>query len=144
LSLNAVNKKNEVAQNTPSIEVDLPKKPFSQADFIGYWREYIDILTKQGEKMLAAILNSKEPILEDTLIKLTYPNAMMMEEVRKNQSPILNYLREKLHNYSIVFQMSYDDSEEKNFLYRPEEKYEKFVEFNPLINEFRKKFDLDI
>jgi len=144
LSLNALNKKSELEIDKPSIEIDLPKNSFSQADFIVYWKKYIDILSKQGQKMLTSILNSTEPVLDNTLIKITYPNAMMMEEVRKNQSSILHYLREKLQNYDITFQLNYNESEEKNFVYRPQEKFEKFMEINPLIGEFRSKFDLDI
>lgn len=124
--------------------MDLPEKPFSEADFIVYWKKYIEILTKQGEKMLSAILNSTEPVLKETCITLTYPNAMMMEEVRKNQTPILNYLRDKLQNYSIRFDLHFNEQDEKSFVYTPQEKFEKLMEINPILGEFRQRFNLDI
>ncbi len=145
LSLSTANKKEEVQNgDVPSIEVDLPKNPFSQADFYVYWKKYIEILTKQGEKMLSAILNSTEPIVAENSVTLTYPNAMMMEEVRKNQGPILNYLRDKLQNFSITFDLHYNESDEKSFVYTPQEKYEKLLEINPLLANFRKLLDLDL
>lgn len=145
MSLSAAGKKEETqSEIKSSIEVDLPQNPFSNADFYVYWKKYIEILTKQGEKMLSAILNSTEPIVEENNVILTYPNAMMMEEVRKNQSPILNYLRGKLQNYSIVFDLKYNETDEKSFVYTPQEKYEKLLEINPLLAEFRKLLDLDL
>jgi DNA polymerase-3 subunit gamma/tau len=130
----------------PSIQVDLPKNAYSEADFYVYWKKYIEILTIQGEKMLTAILNSTEPQvnLETNQIKLIYPNAMMMEEVKKNQSPIINYLRDQLQNFDLSFDLHYNEENEKTFVYTPQEKYSKLMEINPLLAEFRKLFDLDI
>ena len=145
LSLNAALKKEDISEEKQTVSSEaLPKNPFSEFDFQVYWKKYIEILEKQGEKMLASILNSTEPIIKETQVSLTYPNAMMMEEVRKNQFPILNYLREKLQNYEINFVLQYNEDEEKSFVYTPQEKFEKLLEINPLLGEFRKKFDLDI
>lgn len=99
---------------------------------------------KQGQKMLSAILTSSEPNLKDTTIKITYPNAMMMEEVKKNQIPILNYLREKLQNYDINFDLDFNEDIEKSFVYTAQEKFEKMLEINPILGEFRRTFELDI
>jgi DNA polymerase-3 subunit gamma/tau len=96
--------------------------------------------------MLTAILNSTEPQvnLETNQIKLIYPNAMMMEEVKKNQSPIINYLRDQLQNFDLSFDLHFNEENEKTFVYTPQEKYSKLMEINPLLAEFRKLFDLDI
>jgi DNA polymerase-3 subunit gamma/tau len=123
---------------------ELPYEDFSEADFIVYWKKYIEVLNKQKEKMLASILASAEPVLNKTTIKVVYANAMMMEEVRKNQTPILNYLREKLKNYALTFDLQYNEDTEKSFVYTPQEKYDKLLEINPQLSKFRKNFDLDI
>jgi DNA polymerase-3 subunit gamma/tau len=122
----------------------MPKESFTQAEFYVHWKHYINILNKQGDKMLGSILNSSEPNLEETTIKLTYPNAMMLEEVKKNQVPVLNYLRGKLKNYQIRFDLILDEQQEKNYAYTPEEKYRKLKEMNPLIEALRKTLFLDI
>ena len=122
----------------------MPKEDFSQADFYVYWKKYIDILTKQGDKILPSILSASEPVLKDAQIGLTYPNAMMLAEVKKNQVHILNYLRRKLNNYQISFNLILNESEEKKYAYTPEEKYHKLRELNPLIDELRKTFHLDL
>ncbi len=94
--------------------------------------------------MLVSILNSSEPVLKDGLVQLTYPNKMMLEEVKKHQTYILNYLREKLHNYEISFQLILNESDEKKYAYTPQEKYAKLREINPMIDELRKKLHLDL
>ncbi len=109
-----------------------------------FWKKYINILTKQGDKMLASILNSSEPVLKDTEVSLTYPNAMMLKEVKKNQTHVLNYLRDKLQNYQIRFNLILNELDEKKFVYTPEEKYSKLREINPLLDELRKTLYLDI
>jgi len=145
LSLNTATKKTEPnTDDKPSIQVDLPVNPFSHADFYVYWKKYIEILIKQGEKMMSSILNSTEPIVNEKIITLTFHNEMMMEEVRKNQTPILNYLRDKLQNFDIKFVLQINETDEKSFIYTPQEKFENLLKTNPMIGEFRKLFDLDI
>lgn len=94
--------------------------------------------------MLASILNSSEPVLKDSIVDLVYPNSMMLEEVKKNQLVVLNYLRGKLKNYQIKFNLILDEKQEKRFAYTPHEKYEKLREMNPMIEEMRKVLFLDI
>lgn len=147
LSLNSVHKKAEEVKNEKDTQVDssnLPKEPFSQSDFYVYWKKYINILSKQGDKILPSILNASEPVLKETIITLTYPNAMMVSEVKKQQTHVLNYLRNKLKNYEISFNLVLNESKEKSYAYTPEEKYNKLRELNPLLDELRKKLYLDL
>ena len=134
---------NAYEQKAKSIE-NLPKEDFSEADFIVYWKKYIDILNKQKSSMLASILNSSVPeFIDKTTVKITYPNSMMMSEVKKNEIAILNYLREKLKNYDLKFSLHYNEDQEKEFVYTPQEKFEKLAQLNPNLIEFRKRFNLD-
>lgn len=122
----------------------MPKEAFTEADFYVFWKKYIDILNKQGDKMLGSILLSSIPVLEKNLVLLTYPNAMMLEEVKLNQLHVLNYLRAKLKNYQIKFKLILNEADDKKFVYTPEEKYVKLREINPMIEELRKTLFLDI
>lgn len=147
LSLNSLQKKAEEEKKNDESSVDiskLPVEPFTQADFYVFWKKYIDILNKQGDKMLASILLSSEPILKERLVHLTYPNAMMLEEVKKNQGHVLNYLRNKLKNHKLLFKLILNEEIEKKYAYTPEEKYNKLREINPLVDELRKTFHLDL
>ncbi len=93
---------------------------------------------------MASNLNLSKPILKDTVIHLTYPNQMILDEVKKNQTSILNYLRNKLQNHQIVLKLILDEAIEKKYAYTPEEKYQKLQEMNPLMDELRKTLFLGI
>ncbi len=94
--------------------------------------------------MLAGILSAINYTLDNETVILTFPNSMMLEEVKKNQTSVLNFLRDKLQNYHLKFELHLDEKIEKKFVYTPQEKYEKLREKNPLIEELRKKLHLDI
>ena len=146
LSLKNVHKKREEKQQNEHLQdvSKLPKQAFSEADFFVYWKKYIQILEKQGDKMLASILNATQPQLTDTEVHLVLPNQMMLEEVRKNQVHVLNYLRNKLQNYLLNFRLELDETQEKAFVYTPQEKYAKLREINPLLDHLRKSLHLDL
>lgn len=147
LSINSIHKKSEETKNNPEKEIDtskLPKEIYTDAEFYVFWKKYIDILNKQGDKMLASILASSDPVLQENLVHLTYPNAMMLEEVKQNKRHILNYIRKKLNNHQISFRLILNEEDEKKFVYTPEEKYNKLREINPFIDDFRKAFHLDL
>lgn len=147
LSLNSLHKKAVANKKDSESEVDISKLPveaFTQADLYVFWKKYIAILNKQGDKMLASILSSSEPVLKENLVHLTYPNAMMLEEVKNNKSHVLNYLRNKLKNHQILFELILNEEAEKKYAYTPEEKYNKLREINPIVDDFRKAFHLDL
>ncbi len=93
---------------------------------------------------MASNLNLSKPVLKGTVIHLTYPNQMILDEVRKNQTYILNYLRNKLQNHQIVLKLILDEAIEKKYAYTSEEKYQKLQEMNPLLDELRKTLFLGI
>lgn len=145
--MNSIHKKAEETKNNLEKKVDLsqmPKEAFSKAEFYVYWKKYIAILNKQGDKMLASILQSCDPDIDGNLIHLTFPNNVMLEEVRINKGHVLNFLRKKLNNYQILFDLILNEKDEKKFVYTPEERYNKLREINPMFDEFRKTFYLDL
>lgn len=147
MSLNSLNNKDEKNIKDKDSNANLsqqPKKEFSKADFFVFWQKYIDILDKQGDRMLASILNSSKPILKNTEASVTYPNDLMLKEVQKNQKHILNYLRNKLENHQISLKLILNEADEKKYVYTPEEKYSKLRETNPLLDELRKTLYLDL
>ena len=82
--------------------------------------------------------------LKGNFVHLTFPNNVMLEEVKINKGHVLNFLRKKLNNYQILFDLILNEEDEKKFVYTPEERYNKLREINPLFDEFRKTFYLDI
>jgi len=133
-------KKQEESKQTK----DLPKDPFTEATFLEVWNTYVNDLHQKGEKILASILKADSPKLKGHMIHVAYPNEMMKVELLKVRPKVLRYIREKLNNYEIDFEIEINEDNTKRFAYTPQEKYELLREKNEALTLLRKKFNLDL
>ena len=123
---------------------ELPKTAFSEADFIKLWDAYKEKLESQGEKIVAAIMNSDTPVIDGHRISLSFPNTMMKGEFNKTKPKLLRHLREALNNYSIDFDLVVKEELTKKFAYTPQEKYNKLLEKNKALATLKNRFKLDL
>ncbi len=147
LSLNSIHKKPVVKKaiaDTIENKDDLPKDAFTESQFLELWDEYIDKLNKNGEKIIASIMNADRPKVLNNTVMLAFPNSMMEVEFNKIRPKLLRFLREKLSNYSINFKSSVNEENEKKFAYTPQEKYNKMLEKNNALAKLKKTFKLDL
>ncbi|WP_350291450.1 DNA polymerase III subunit gamma/tau [uncultured Croceitalea sp.] len=147
LSISSLKAKKE-HENTKSNSIkeeEKPKESFTENDMQQHWANFVKKLDDKGKKILASNLNADIPKLKsDTIIWIELPNSTMKKEVEREQSLMLNYLKEKLNNYEISLQITVNEETSKKFAFTPEEKYEKLKEKNPVIDLLRKEFDLDL
>ncbi len=146
LSLNSIKaKRNHENVKSPAIdEQDLPKEKFTEADMQQHWNDFVHQLEKKGRKILASNLQTDVPKLKDEhTIWIELPNGTMKKEVEREQSLMMDYLKQKLNNYAIGLHITVNEEVAKKFAFTPEEKYEKLREKNPAIDVLRKEFDLD-
>ncbi len=123
---------------------ELPKESFTEEDMQGHWNDFVQHLEDKGRKILASNLQTDVPKLKnDHVIWIELPNSTMKKEVEREQSLMLDYLKEKLNNYSITLHITVNELVAKKFAFTPEEKYQKLVEKNPALEKLRKEFDLD-
>tara|TARA_R110002073_G_scaffold72537_1_gene177513 strand:+ start:511316 stop:513043 length:1728 start_codon:yes stop_codon:yes gene_type:complete len=147
LSLNSVHKKKEVKKSMVDTIVntaDLPKDPFTETQFLKLWHGYIKKLNKNGEKIIASIMNADTPKVNLEKIELTLPNSMMEAEFNKTKPKFLRFIREKLNNFSIDFEIHVNEENAKKFAYTPQEKYNKLLEKNQALAQLKKAFKLDL
>ncbi|WP_229418544.1 DNA polymerase III subunit gamma/tau [Flagellimonas chongwuensis] len=146
LSLSSIKVK-RAHENTksPNIdEKDLPKDAFEEKEMQQHWDDFVHELERQGRKILASNLQTDVPKLKnDHVIWIELPNGTMKKEIEREQSLMLDYLKQKLNNYSISLYITVNEEVAKKFAFTPEEKYEKLKEKNPNIELLRKEFDLD-
>ncbi len=146
LSLSSIKVKKE-HENTKSpniAEEDLPKDAFQEKDMQKHWDDFVHQLEKQGRKILASNLQTDVPKLKnENTIWIELPNGTMKKEIEREQSLMLDYLKQKLNNYSISLHITVNEEVAKKFAFTPEEKYEKLREKNPNLDLLRKEFDLD-
>ncbi len=147
LSLNSVHKKPTVKKSiveTIENQQDLPKQPFTESQFLELWDGYILKLNKNGEKIIASIMNANRPKVELEGIEIVFPNTMMEAEFLKMKPKLLRYFREKLTNYSIDIKTIVNEENEKKFAYTPQEKYTKLLEKNTALAKLKSTFKLDL
>lgn len=146
-SLKSIAKKKEIeaAKNQAEREQQIERdENFSQEQMQELWNKYRNKLDNEGEKILASIMGTSIPELQDKKICLSLPNQTMKLELERNQYPLLSYLKNELNNTFIALEIEVDETTAKKFAFTPREKFEKLREKNPLIEKLRTTFDLDV
>lgn len=146
LSLKSIQKKKELEaqKNARKDEVVEKDEAFTEADMQEAWKEFNARLTRNGEKIVASIMETDIPKLEEKTILLELPNDTMKQELEKIQYPLMGFLKEKLQNTGISLKIKVNETIAKKYAFTPMEKYEKLREKNPLIEKLRSTFDLDV
>lgn len=72
------------------------------------------------------------------------PTETMKVELLRGQNQLMGYIRKNLKNDYIQLEITVNEKAEKKFIFTPREKYEKLREKNPLIDQLRRTFDLDL
>ncbi|WP_339884269.1 DNA polymerase III subunit gamma/tau [Polaribacter vadi] len=122
-----------------------PKDIFTEKALQEFWKEYVALLQKKGERSMASIVGTDVPKLgKDFKISFTVPNKLMEDQFKKGRPMLLKFLREKLNNYGIKIIVTLNETVEKKFAYTPQEKFNKMMEMNPLLEKLRQTFELDL
>ncbi|MGB5237878.1 MAG: DNA polymerase III subunit gamma/tau, partial [Flavobacteriaceae bacterium] len=126
-------------------ENDLPHDSFTEKEMQHLWEQYVDKLDNSGRKILASNLSIDKPSLEgENTLCIQLPNHTMKKEIEREKSGLMDYLKAELNNHEIQLKIMVQEDQAKQFVYTPEEKYEKLKEKNPAIDLLRKEFDLDL
>ena len=147
LSLKSIRAKKEhqIKQKDAVVdEENLPTESFTEEAFMSAWNDFIAITEAKREMNLASILSLDLPRLNNTTINLTFPNQTNKIELERESFDVLNYLRKRLRNYNIGFNIEINEVLQKKYAYTPREKYEKFIDKNPSLELLRNLFDLDV
>ncbi|WP_027137624.1 DNA polymerase III subunit gamma/tau [Gaetbulibacter saemankumensis] len=147
LSLKSIRAKKEHEIKKMDVVVEeehLPKEPFTEAQLVQTWKDYILLISKKGQHNLASILSIDTPKVKETTIHLELPNETNKVEIERNQYDLLSYIRKTLSNFDINLSITINEVLEKQYAYTTLEKFEKLKEKNPNIDLLRKAFDLDV
>ena len=146
LSISSLNAKKQHELNKIEVVIDennLPKENFTEEELRKHWANFIEIIDKKGQKILASNLHSDVPKLKEGFaIYLELPNSTMKKEIEREQFELMEYLRAKLNNHFIHLDIKVNETTATKFAFTPEEKYEKLREKNPVIDLLRQEFDL--
>ncbi|HEX8378855.1 MAG TPA: DNA polymerase III subunit gamma/tau [Pedobacter sp.] len=143
---------NDLSGSSAKAEEDEPKyvsgdsrKPFDADEFLKLWNDYAATVKKAGKINLFTIMTGNPPtLLYDYKIELVIDNRIQEELLMIEKIDLLNFLRVKLENFGIDIITRQAEQNEKKKLYTSHEKYQHMLSKNPKLEEFRRKFNLDV
>ena len=147
LSMKGLRKKKEIIEKQKLNEVVheiLPTQEFTEDQMLKSWNSHVENLKDSGEKIMASILSTDIPKLEGHNIHIELPNNSMKTEIERHSSQLMGHIKKELSNYNIELIIEVNEEAAKKYAFTPMEIYEKLKEANPLIDELRETFDLDI
>ncbi|MBK9638672.1 MAG: hypothetical protein IPO63_12990 [Bacteroidetes bacterium] len=122
------------------------KDSFDHESLMKYWKMYSDQAKKDGKIQLSTTMNINTPTIhENYQIELLIDNPAQHEFFQEEKSELVNFLRKSLNNYTLNVYVKLDDSVKSGEVaYTNKEKYQKMVEKNPGLDDFRKQLGLEL
>ena len=145
LSLSSISFQKSIKANQPSNGKSIRDQQVGQERLESVWKKLFSELESEGEYNLAALLNLDVPRLKNkTEIHLNFPNKTNKVELESQKVKVLEALGNELKNDLLTLVIQVNEEEQKNYIYTPKEKYEQLVKINPVVDDIRKEFDLDL
>lgn len=145
LSLSSIAYQKNIKANQPTIGKNAREETIGQESLETAWKALSSQLEADGEYNLAALLNLDSPRLKNKVeIHLNFPNKTNKLELESEKGKIIGVLADALKNDLLQFVIHVSQEEQQNYVYTPRDKYEQLVKINPLVDDIRKEFDLDL
>jgi len=125
----------------------LREDDFTEDDLKKYWIEFADLMRQKGENELVNAMQAVFPVITNHVLRLEFANPFHFQQFKKYQSQLLDFLRHKLHNHKIVFDISLNPGEapatKEELYYTREQKIKRLTELNPYIKDLIDKLHLE-
>jgi DNA polymerase-3 subunit gamma/tau len=143
---------NDLSANYSKKEEDKPDyvsgdslQPFTAEMMLKFWNEYAQKIKQDNKINIFTIMTSNAPTLLDNYrIEVTTENKIQESQLGNEKVDLLNFLRVQLQNFSVDIVTKQAEQSNKKRLYTSQDKYQHMVEKNPSLEEFRRRFNLDI
>ena len=150
VSLSAL-RKPEVGKNVPVPVATIDQQPgmaeaFSESALLECWNDYALNVHQQGKLQLHTTLTMNKPIIGDGCeIRLSIHNPSQDALLQEEKPELLAWLRKKLNNSGITLVTVLEENPDmKEQAFTNKEKYQKMVEANPHLDDFRKQLGLEL
>jgi len=121
------------------------RKPFSIDELRMNWTKFAFIAKEKGLETLHNAMVASDPTLgENYAVNYTINNEIQLGFIKNNETDIVNYLRTELNNWGIHLNLKEEIVKGEVEAHTSQAKFEKMKERNPIIEELRKKFHLDL
>jgi DNA polymerase-3 subunit gamma/tau len=145
LSLSSIAYQKNIKANQPTNGKNIREETVGQESLETAWKALSSQLESDGEYNLAALLNLDSPRLKNKMeIHLNFPNKTNKLELESEKGKVIGALADELKNDLLQFVIHVSQEEQQNYVYTPRDKYEQLVKINPMVDDIRKEFDLDL
>ena len=122
----------------------MPKDNFTLDQMLRHWNDYADMLNNQGEQLLFSAMTREKPSLVGNKIICSLLNNSLAARFDNESVKLLQFIREKLNNYSIQIETPITKLEEVKQVYTSKDRYDFMLEKNGLLQDFVVKLKLDL
>ena len=121
------------------------REVFTLPQLLVYWNEYSESAKTSGKINIYTLMSGADPQIEETETIIVKVEHKLQESLLQEEMvDLMNFLRPRLKNFNVSIRTIQMAREVVNRLYTSTEKYQYLVEKNPKLDEFRRKFNLDV
>lgn len=123
---------------------NLPNNDFTEEEMLKAWHNFSYHIKSRDEEFFST-LSAPAPILKSNLVieKLVY-NKIQANDILKNKTLILDFIKAKLKNYFVDLEVVVDENIEATVVLSPKEKMEKLLKEKPVFALLKEKLKLDL
>jgi len=140
-----INKQEEVQEQQKEAARGEARNDFSQAMLRNKWMVLARNLKREGKESLFVTLTKHQPELsENYVVNFSIDSEVQLIELNELKADIITFLRKELQNFGIQLDFKMNAFKNVERKESSKERYNKMIEKYPALDEFRKKFNMDI
>ncbi len=111
---------------------------------LGLWNEFLDNLSKANKiPAYNALHTGIVQLKENFKIQFEFTSASLAGEFELEKDNLMRFLREKLNNHQIEFDIKIQHDPSKKYVKTNQEKFMDMAEQNPILLKMKEEFGLD-
>lgn len=124
---------------------DLPRNLYTLEAVIAFWNKFLEKLKIENNiPSYNALATTTIHLKEENVIVLEFISASSETEYEIYKSRIMNGLRNAIQNFYFTIEVQFSESEAKSHILTAKQKFELFVDKNPIILKLKEEFGLDL
>lgn len=124
---------------------DLPRNSYTLEAVETFWNKFLEKLKIENNiPSYNALATTTIHLKEDNVIVLEFISASSETEYEIYKSRIMNGLRNAIQNFYFTIEVQFSESEAKSHILTSKQKFELFVDKNPIILKLKEEFGLDL
>lgn len=120
-----------------------PQNVFTESEMKAAIKEYADG-RHVGRNLRSILISNPIKILDKNTLEIEVDNNIQTSIFNESQKDLVPFLRDKLKNFSLRFELKVVEREDARLIYLPEDKFRAMAEKNPTLLYLREKLNTDL